>query len=382
MARSVHGTSGRARVPTEGGGMPQGGFEIARVRGIAIRAHWTLFVFITWVGWQQMLTGEGWSAAGDAVLTMIGVFVCVVLHELGHALTAMRFGVGTQDITLYPIGGVARLQRMPSEPRQELAIAIAGPAVNIVLMLLLLTVSFATGGPSEAEPRFGETILANLVMVNLAMALFNMLPAIPMDGGRVLRAVLAMWLPRERATHLAAMVSQWLAIGLAFAGIYGSPMLIVIALFVYLGAAREEADTQVHGAVSGARVREAMLTRVRTLPAAAPLRVALEELLASDQQDFPAVDDAGVCIGLLTRDALLRGLSEGAVDDPIASRVDRSARSVAPDDPLERALERMSEGAPSVIVLEAGCVVGLMTGQNLAEWLMIRSVLERSHPPA
>lgn len=219
-------------------------WKIGHLAGIGLHIHWTFFLLPALAAFQVISGGGTWLAAVDAVIFVLAIFGCVVLHELGHALTARRFGIATHDITLLPIGGVARLARMPKNPWQELAIAAAGPAVNVAIAVALAT-GLAVGGllsPGAASASGAGVWFVNLIAVNLALVAFNLLPAFPMDGGRVLRSLLAMRLPYLRATRIAATVGQVLAVVLGLVGlfVFFNPLLMLVALFVFV-AARGEA---------------------------------------------------------------------------------------------------------------------------------------------
>ncbi len=217
-----------------------GSWYLGRLTGIDIRIHWTFLLLPVWIYFSSLAAGSGVGAATAAVAFVLAIFGCVLLHELGHSLMARQFGIPTRDITLLPIGGVARLQRMPRNPWQELAIAIAGPAVNVVIATLIFS---GLSVLAITDPKLGGLVvfLARLAWVNVALVLFNMLPAFPMDGGRILRASLALALPYAAATKIAAGVGQVVAACLALLGLMtGNLMLVFVAGFVFL-AARGEA---------------------------------------------------------------------------------------------------------------------------------------------
>ena len=223
-------------------------WRIGRIAGISISVHVTFLLILLWIVVEEYALGL--RAMAGSVLYMVALFTIVVMHELGHALTARRFGIVTRDIILLPIGGVARLERMPRNPRQELLVAIAGPAVNVALALALLAIVRVTGPLPAATLYDFDPLLSlrgflyQLVFVNVVLALFNMLPAFPMDGGRVLRAVLAMRMSSyARATGIAARIGRMLALALAAAGLYGlrNPFWVLIALFVWMAAGTEAA---------------------------------------------------------------------------------------------------------------------------------------------
>ena len=216
--------------------------KFARVAGIDLKIHITFLLFLVWIGFTYFSIG-GAVAARQGVLFILLLFACVLLHELGHALTAKGFGIRTTDITLLPIGGVARLERIPNEPKQELLIAIAGPAVNVVIAVLLIFYLGQRAAMSDFEdihtPRV--TMLSKLASVNIGLVLFNLIPAFPMDGGRILRSILAMRMNYLRATEIAARIGQTLAIAFGIVGFFYNSFLIFIAFFVYMGAQQEAA---------------------------------------------------------------------------------------------------------------------------------------------
>src|SRR6266478_3149278 len=291
---------------------------IFRIAGIQLRIHVTFVLLIAWLAFAYYAQG-GSPAAAEGVIFVLLLFLCVVLHEFGHALAAKAFGINTPDITLLPIGGVARLERMPEEPGQELIIALAGPAVNVVIALGLLIV---IDWHSAAAARVFESpnLLTQLLAINVLLLLFNLLPAFPMDGGRVLRALLATRFSYARATQIAASIGQGFAFVFGFVGLLWNPFLIFIALFVYIGASQEAALAQMKDVARRFPVSSAMVREFRTLCENASLQEAVDALLATSQHDFPVVDETGSVAGLLTRHDLIAALRK---NDP-QIRVGRS----------------------------------------------------------
>jgi len=357
-------------------------WKLAQVAGIGIYVHWTFFLIIGWI--VMIRLNEGATAAGvlEGVVFILALFACVVLHELGHALTAKRFGIQTRDITLLPIGGVARLERMPEEPMQEFLVALAGPAVNVVIAAILGGVLWLSRGPSGfvLESLQRTDFLMNLLVVNVFLVLFNLLPAFPMDGGRVLRAILTHFTgDYVAATQVAASVGQMMAILFGITGLFViyNPFLVFIALFVYLGAQEEAHMVQMRSLFRGIPVREAMMTRVRTLAPDDSLSVATGELLAGDQQDFPVVEDGRV-VGLLPRKNVLRALAEGMTDGRVRDVMQTDCGAVEDTEMLDSTFRRMQEkGCPTLPVLHAGQFAGLVTLENVGELMMIHSALAR-----
>lgn len=361
-------------------------YKIARIAGIDIYVHATFLLLLAWVGFGEYRSG-GAAAALSGVGFTLAVFVIVVLHEYGHALTARRFGVATRDITLLPIGGVARLERMPREPRQELVIALAGPAVNLALATILFVVLAATrgaGAPDElatgGEDFFRRGLLAQLLSINVWLALFNLIPAFPMDGGRVLRAALA-WRGGDygRATAQAARVGRLFALAFGTIGLFvlKSPTLVLVALFVWLAAAGEAASVSQEAALDGVSIRDLMITDLRTLAPDDPLKRAVHYVLAGFQQDFPVVEGDAV-VGVLTRATLLKALAERPPTTPVGEVMSRDFMVADPDEPAEAALARLRGcGCQSLPVARGGQLLGLLTLDNVGEFLMIRAALRK-----
>ena len=301
------------------------------------------------------------------------LFLCVLLHEYGHALMARRFGVGTRDITLLPIGGVARLERIPEKPSQELLVALAGPAVNVVIALALaawLTLAQAWE-PLTALGIAEGGLIERLLAVNVGLVLFNMLPAFPMDGGRVMRAVLAMKMDYARATSIAATVGKGMAIVFAMAGLIYNPMLILIAVFVWSGAAQEASMAQVRSVVSGACAREAMVTCFHSVTPHTTLQEMAALMLSDAQQDFPVIKREHLA-GMLSHADLLRALQTQPMDTPVVTLMRTDVPTVNEADLLDDILQRDREDDQVAIpVLKHGMLVGLLTTENMHEYLII-----------
>ncbi|HEX5575878.1 MAG TPA: site-2 protease family protein, partial [Gemmatimonadales bacterium] len=278
-------------------------YRIGSIAGTDIKVHVTFLLLVGWwalIGYQE----AGTSGAVSGALSLLALFACILLHEFGHILMARRFGVRTPDVILLPIGGVARLERIPDEPKQELLIALAGPAVTLAIIVVLYTMLRATAGPVNLLQLTPETpFLAFLVAVNIYLLLFNLIPAFPMDGGRVLRALLASRLGLLRGTRIAATLGQTFAI---LGGLYGitkpEPLLILVAFFVFLGANAEAAAVETRIAGEGVQVRQMMVTDFRTVPVHATLNDAVALLLSGEQREFPVLDNLGRTEGLLTRE--------------------------------------------------------------------------------
>jgi Zn-dependent protease len=352
-------------------------WKVAQVAGIGIYVHVTFLILLAWVGLSHYLLRYSWEDVADGILFIIALFAIVVLHELGHALTAKRFGVRTRDITLLPIGGVARLERIPDEPRQELLVALAGPAVNVLLAAILFAV-LAAGERLTAltdVTLVGGDFLSKLMWINVSLAVFNLLPAFPMDGGRVLRALLAIRMNYLRATQIAASIGQGIALLFGLLGLFVNPFLVFIALFVWMGAAQEAGMAQMRSALGGIPVGQVMTTEFRTLSPHEPLSQAARQTLAGYQHDFPVIEHGRV-VGVLTREGLLAGLTKGGPQAEVGEAMQRSFETADPAEMAELALARLQSSAcRSLPVLRNGQLVGIVTLENAGEFMMIQAAM-------
>jgi Zn-dependent protease len=350
-------------------------WKIGQVRGIGIYVHATFLIligFVVLVHWR-----EGLAKTLEGVAFILTLFACIVLHELGHALTAARYGIKTRDITLLPIGGLARLERMPDEPVQELWVALAGPAVNVVIAAgLFAWLRLTTGlAPLERLTLTSGPFLERLMVVNIFLVAFNMLPAFPMDGGRVLRALLATRLDYTQATQIAASVGQAMALFFGFLGFFLNPFLLFIALFVWIGAAQEASMVQMTSAFAGIPVARAMVTRFETLSPTDHLTQVTDKILAGTQQDFPVVEDGRV-VGILTQQDLLVELAKRGPDAAVSEVMQTHIETVESSEMLDGAFRRL-QNCPchTLPVMQRGKLVGLLTMDNLGEFVAIRGAL-------
>jgi len=361
-------------------------WRIARLFGIDIYVHFTFVLLLAYVGIIHYLAHYDLLEALMGVMLMVLLFSIVVLHELGHALTARRFGIRTRDIILLPIGGVARLERIPEKPVQELLVAVAGPAVNVVLALLFFAAFAAITGDAGKLLEPPESMTASdllqtlrwLFWVNVVLVVFNMLPAFPMDGGRVLRAVLAMNMDYSRATDIAARIGQGMAVLFGLLGLLFNPWLLFIALFVWIGAEQEAAMTRQKAALWGIPVSAAMITNFQTLSPQDTLADAARAILAGYQEDFPVVEN-GQLLGVLTSSDIIRGLAELGPQASVAEVMRRDCMTASPYEMVETVLLRMQhDNCPVVPVVVQGQIVGLLTPANVGEYIFIRRALEQA----
>jgi Zn-dependent protease len=342
-----------------------------RLLGVPVRFHFTFVLLIVFL----VVTGLGSKQSGAMyLLYIVGLFASVLLHELGHALVGRQYGVRTIEIVMFPIGGVARLEKNP-KPNQEFWIALAGPFVNIVIAAALFGYLYYQHQIVAVQALFDPTdanLAERIAAGNLILAGFNLLPAFPMDGGRVLRALLARFKPVDEATRMAAWAGRMLAISMGLYGLLSMQfMLVFIAFFVYLGAAQEGAAAMGRTLTQGIPVRAAMVTEFHTLPHGSTIRDAANLLLATSQQDFPVVHGTSV-IGLLPRQALLRALAAEGPEAYVSGAMDRDFPRLAPDMDLAEALPSMTQAGSCALVMDGDALLGLLTTENLSEFLLLR----------
>jgi len=354
--------------------------NIGSVAGTAVRIHVTFLLLLAWIFGVNYLAG-GPQAAWGGLLFIVLLFLCVLLHEFGHIFTARAFGIRTPDVILLPIGGVSRLERIPEQPSEEFLIAVAGPSVNIAIALALVFIGGADLSTDHlaALQSVNVGIIDRLAIVNLFLAVFNLIPAFPMDGGRVLRALLATRLGYVHATEVAAMIGQWVAFALGFLGLFGNPILIFIAIFVYLAASAEAHLVATRAMSRGVPVTAAMMTQFATLTPDEHIDAAVETLLRTSQGEFPVVDAEQRPLGVLGRNDLIRALRERGPDARVADTMTASIPTVSKNRCLDEAFRLLQEkSAPAVGVVDASDrLVGLVTSETIGEMLMLHQALPR-----
>jgi Zn-dependent protease/CBS domain-containing protein len=346
------------------------------VGGTAVRIHLTFFLllaFVAVVGWRA----GGAPVAIDQLIFIVLLFVCVVLHEFGHVFAARAYGIRTSDVTLLPIGGVASLERMPEKPGQEIVVALAGPAVNLVIAVALAVVLGAGFDLSQMaqldEAR--SSLTGRVAAANLMLCVFNLIPAFPMDGGRVLRALLAVRLGYTRATRVAATIGQALAFVFALVGLLGNPLLILIAVFIFLAASGEAGYVQAREYTRGYLASHAMITSYQTLSPSSIADDAAGLLLRTTQKEFPVVDGAGALRGFLTHDALISALQKTGGTTPVLDIMDREVPTVPENACLDNVFQRLQRSGTRLVgvVDPQQRLVGYITAENLSELIMIQS---------
>jgi Zn-dependent protease len=343
-----------------------------RIFGVPVRLHFTFILLLVFL----LVAGVGAKQSGvSTALYILALFASVLLHEVGHALVARHYGIRTIEIVMFPIGGISRPERQP-KPREELWISLAGPLVNLLLAAVLLGWMAAQQGFVALEQLRTPTdanLAERIALGNLLLCVFNLLPAYPMDGGRILRAALALRRPVEEATRIASGAGQALAIVMGMAGLlWGNFVLMFVALFVYLGAFQEGAAARGRIFTAGYKVEAAMITDFRTLAHGDTIRDAGNLLLATSQHDFPVMTGGSV-VGLLSRSALVRAMLTQGPDAYVAGAMDRNFKRVAPDAPLAEALAQVTGPGACALVMDAeDRLRGMLTSEHLAEFILLR----------
>ncbi|MGQ0539165.1 MAG: site-2 protease family protein [Gemmatimonadaceae bacterium] len=353
-------------------------WRIGRIAGIDIEVHATFALLLLWIAITEYQRTRDIGAVVGAVTFVLVIFASVIAHEYGHALTARRYGVATRGITLLPIGGVARLERLPAKPSEEFAIAVAGPLVSIAIAAALYVLLLLSGSRAVVDTTTvtSSSFVARVMWVNVAIVLFNLLPAFPMDGGRMLRALLAMRLGALRATAIAARIGQGFAVLFGIVGLFTNPFLVFIALFVWLGAAGEEAHTRLQAALRDIPVERLMIADVRTLSPNEQLARAVEHLLAGFQQDFPVMDGERV-VGVLTRADLVKALAQAGERGLVGDAMQREICVTHTRESVEHAFERLQRvQCHTMPVMRDGALAGVLTLENVGEYVMLRRALD------
>lgn len=352
-------------------------FKIARIWGIDVYMHWTFLILLGWILLSNLGAGQTLAQSLMGVVFILVLFGCVILHEYGHALTARRYGITTKNITLLPIGGVANLEKMPDKPIQELWVALAGPAVNVVIAIILLAYFQITNSFPNVEEFTGEitgrNFLFNVFIVNIILAVFNMIPAFPMDGGRVLRALLAMRYDRGKATEVAAKIGQLLAIIFVFLGFFYNFWWIFIGLFIFLGAGAEANFETTRSALAKYQVRDALMRQFTTLHAFENLEKAITILLNGQEKEFLVELDNAI-VGVITRNEIIQGLREQGQETAIGRIANKEFITLSPNMALQEAYEQMLRaGATICPVIENGELIGVLNMENITEVVMLEN---------
>jgi Zn-dependent protease len=350
--------------------------KLFSVGGTAVRMHLTFLLLLGWIAAVQWMRGTAQDAIAGVAFIIV-LFACVVLHEFGHIIAGRRYGIRTPDVTLWPIGGIASMERMPDRPSQEVVVALAGPAVNAVIAFVLIVAVGLRFDLQQMTPVefIQSSFVAQIAVANIVLLVFNLIPAFPMDGGRVLRALLAMKLGYVRATQVAAIVGQILAVAFAILGLMGNPVLVLIAIFIFLAARGEAGYAQFRELTRGRHVADAMITSFQSLGVMATADDAAQLLLQTTQQEFPVLDGASRLRGVVTRKAIIEALKKSGGAIPVLEIMTADVPTVPQETDLEQAfaLLRKTNAQCVGVVDPSGGLVGYITPENVKELVMIRS---------
>jgi len=359
-------------------------WNLGKIFGIDLKIHLTFFFLLLWVGFSTILNGGTTAVMLGEIVFILALFLSVVLHELGHALMARRFGIATRDITLLPIGGVARLEEMPEDPKEEFLVAAAGPAVNVLIAGVLFAGLLVTGFFNQ--PLSMNMLLENfwlrLLSTNLILVAFNLVPAFPMDGGRVLRALLATQMAHVKATKLAANIGRGIAVLMGIAGFFLNPWLILTALFVWSGAGAEASTVEMKAGLEGLVVRDALINRFHQVEANQPLDSVFQLSIQTGQQNIPVVSN-GHLLGIIRRQDLLSAIERLGQRAPAYGAIGVEPKGLDPETPLAEVLPRFGTCRVQPVV-EDGKLIGLITPESVQQrmWLNQRMNNTSTPPPS
>ena len=363
----------------------KGSFKLGKIAGIGIFVHWTFSLLILFIILINYQSGQNSTQIVWSVVFILSIFVTVVMHELGHALAAKRYHIITKDITLLPIGGLARLEKIPEKPIEELIVAVAGPAVNITLAFITgIFITIPTTSVQLIEELsngvYANNFFLNFFLVNFWLALFNLLPAFPMDGGRILRALLSFRMPRHLATRISARIGQFLALGLILFGFFTSPILVFIGIFVIIGAQVEADYTESKFMLKGFKVHDIVMKDFPKIDADDTVKKAVALVLNSQNKNF-LITVHEVPVGTLNRDQIIMALSKKGEDEFIYNVMDRNLVFLDANSLLENVFELIQlNKSRLMLVMENNEIAGTLDLENLMEFILINEVkINKAH---
>ena len=353
-----------------------GSFKIGRFSGIDVRVHWTFFLLLAFFAFLGYQTSGSLVGALTETVTIVALFFCVLLHEFGHSLVAQRLGLKIQDITLLPLGGVSNLESLPEKPADEVKITLAGPLVNVVLAPIFVGVGLLFGAvprmPTDLFMSIGSVgqFFVYLGYLNVVLAVFNLIPAFPLDGGRILRALLATRLGAVRATDISSAVGQLFAVAFFLIGLLGGNFLLaLVAVFIYFGATGEAQMVRQQEKTSGLRVSDVMGTKPRTetVTPSHTFGQVLDSVIHGYQEDFPVVDESGNLLGMLTRDEIMTAAHSPERYQSVRDLMKTNVPTISSQaDLFEEGLSILQQsGLRALPVFENGELVGMLTIEDV-----------------
>jgi Zn-dependent protease len=356
--------------------------NIGRLFGVKILIHWTFFLLLIWIVLAEYFGGSSTETILLTIVYILAIFLCVVLHEMGHITMARQYGINTRKITLLPIGGVASLEKIPENPKQELMVAIAGPLVNVAIALVLLPFLGdlrqyvpQSAGEESATLLTPDNFWFSLFAINLILVVFNLIPAFPMDGGRMFRALLAMRIDRLKATAIASSIGQIIAVGFFFAGLMFNPLLLLIGVFVFFGARGEHYMVQQNELMRGHTVSEAMSTDFHVFEAEDKLSD-IQEHLISYCDDLFVVRTAHDIAGIVTRKEILKALQQDEKDKRVGALLQTQYDSIQYSDKLSEVLTKIrQQGQSSFPVFDGVELKGIISLDSIQRFLSIQGSL-------
>jgi Zn-dependent protease/predicted transcriptional regulator len=356
-------------------------WRVGKIAGIDLKIHLTFVFILIWYGLSTYLGGGSLTAALSNVLLILALFFSVVLHEFGHALTARLFGISTRDITLLPIGGIARLESMPEDPKEELLVSIAGPAVNAVIAGGLFTGLLLSGffNPPLVMAEMLSNFWLQLMVANITLVLFNLVPAFPMDGGRVLRSVMAMFMDHLKATRIASNIGRGLAVLMGIAGFFVNPWLILTAAFVWFGAGAEAQATELKVGLKGLVVRDAMVSQFYQVEANQSLSDVFQLAMSTGQSDIPVVSN-GNFLGIIRRADLMKAIDRLGNRAPAYAAIGAEPPGLAPEMPLEEVLPKFATHR-ALPVLDGRQLIGLVTSESIQQRMWLNQRMNAANKP-
>jgi len=353
--------------------------KLGKPFGIKLAVHWTFLLLIAWVVIMDLTRGRSFNEALWSILFVLVLFVCVTLHELGHALVAKRYGYPTKSITLLPIGGMANIEKMPEKPKQELWITLAGLSVNVVIALVLWGIISTTGGVTtemSVQAITSNNFLVLLMIVNVFLVVFNLIPAFPMDGGRILRSILSFKMKREKATRVAMMSGQIFGVLFVFTGIFINPFLVIIGIFVFLGARMEYEEVRSRYVLNGYTVHDVLMKHYTTLSPTDDLKKAVNILLDTREEKFLIAEKEQI-FGLLTKKDIIRGLSEHGETVTVDRVMTSTFEALKADMPLIQAFEIMKRNKTDILpVVKEDHLEGVLDLENIQEFIDVKSAMQ------